>query len=209
MKRCFNFRNAAAPVIDSDCQNTQYGGGGSRCQHEKLYGYVRFFWRGWKPKRCNKLHYVREWSSPGLVWGPIDISSTTPTTWISPSCTAASAWVLPHSCREIAFAGQYLSIIYSKKWARHAKCTWSSWQYSPLQDSSSIPCPHPTTPHDVWDSEHVRLPWSKENLYPQEQEGRKVLASRCQCSAPNSIVFIWVQVAASCQCPDLSPNHLQ
>jgi len=50
----------------------------------------------------------------------------------------------------------------------------------PLQDSSSIPSPHPALPRDVWDSEHVRLPWSKENLYPQEQEGRKVLASRWQ-----------------------------
>ena len=39
---------------------------------------------------------------------------------------------------------------------------------SPFQNSSSTPSPHPATFRDVWDSEHVRLPWSKENLYPQE-----------------------------------------
>jgi len=50
----------------------------------------------------------------------------------------------------------------------------------PLKNSSSTPSPHPATFRDVWDSEHVRLPWSKENLYPQEQEGRKMLASRWQ-----------------------------
>jgi len=50
----------------------------------------------------------------------------------------------------------------------------------PLKDSSSAPSPHPSVLRDVWDSEHVRLPWSKENLYPQEQEGRKMLASRWQ-----------------------------
>jgi len=48
----------------------------------------------------------------------------------------------------------------------------------PLQDSTSVPAPHPTSPRDVWDGDHVRFPWSKDNLYPQEQEGRKILASR-------------------------------
>ena len=40
--------------------------------------------------------------------------------------------------------------------------------------------PHPAQLRDVWDGQHVRLPWSRENLYPvQEQEGeRKVLKSR-------------------------------
>jgi len=43
-----------------------------------------------------------------------------------------------------------------------------------------VPKPHPTSLKDVWDSFHVRLPWSRENLYPVEDknEGKKVLRSR-------------------------------
>jgi len=43
-----------------------------------------------------------------------------------------------------------------------------------------VPKPHPNSLKDVWDSFHVRLPWSRENLYPVEDknEGKKVLRSR-------------------------------
>jgi poly(ADP-ribose) glycohydrolase len=41
------------------------------------------------------------------------------------------------------------------------------------------PGPHPSAPRDLWDEAHVRLPWSRENLYPVEEPGgRKVLRSR-------------------------------
>ena len=42
------------------------------------------------------------------------------------------------------------------------------------------PQPHPATLTDRWDGEHVRLPWSRDNLYPVEVEPgtRKVLMSR-------------------------------
>ena len=45
----------------------------------------------------------------------------------------------------------------------------------------SGPRPHPTSLTDRWDGDHVRLPWSRENLYPVEageRGGRKVLRSR-------------------------------
>ena len=45
----------------------------------------------------------------------------------------------------------------------------------------SGPQPHPASLIDRWDGDHVRLPWSRENLYPVESEergGRKVLRSR-------------------------------
>jgi len=44
-----------------------------------------------------------------------------------------------------------------------------------------LPSPYPHTLRDVWDNHHVRLPWSKENLYPVEDvenKGKKVLRSR-------------------------------
>ena len=56
------------------------------------------------------------------------------------------------------------------------------------QDSTSVPAPHPTSPRDVWDGDHVRFPWSKDNLYPQEQEGRKILASRSLLSTSNQFL---------------------
>ena len=45
----------------------------------------------------------------------------------------------------------------------------------------SGPRPHPASLTDRWDGDHVRLPWSTENLYPVEagdRGGRKVLRSR-------------------------------
>lgn len=50
-----------------------------------------------------------------------------------------------------------------------------------LPVSSGLPRPHPHTLRDVWDGFHVRLPWSRENLYPVEDKsikGKKVLRSR-------------------------------
>jgi len=49
-----------------------------------------------------------------------------------------------------------------------------------LPISERVPKPHPSSLKDVWDSFHVRLPWSRENLYPVEDrnEGKKVLRSR-------------------------------
>ena len=47
--------------------------------------------------------------------------------------------------------------------------------------TSGLPRPHPHTLRDVWDGHHVRLPWSKENLYPVEDKdnrSKKVLRSR-------------------------------
>jgi len=46
---------------------------------------------------------------------------------------------------------------------------------------NGLPRPHPEQLKDVWDGHHVRLPWSKENLYPVEDKnvkGKKVLRSR-------------------------------
>jgi len=49
-----------------------------------------------------------------------------------------------------------------------------------LPVADRLPQPHPDRLRDVWDSAHVRLPWSRENLYPVEdkKEGKKVLRSR-------------------------------
>ena len=49
----------------------------------------------------------------------------------------------------------------------------------PLEISG--PQPHPASLTERWDGDHVRLPWSRENLYPVEagqRGGRKVLRSR-------------------------------
>ena len=43
-----------------------------------------------------------------------------------------------------------------------------------------LPLPHPSSLKDVWDEHHVRLPWSRENLYPVEEGGRRQLRSRWQ-----------------------------
>jgi len=45
-------------------------------------------------------------------------------------------------------------------------------------DSQNIIKPHPRQLKDIWDSHHVRMPWSEENLYPVSEDGRKVLKSR-------------------------------
>ena len=49
----------------------------------------------------------------------------------------------------------------------------------PVQDQIR---PHPPVLRDVWDGDHVRLPWSRENLYPVQDEHssapRKILVSR-------------------------------
>eukprot|EP00092_Neocalanus_flemingeri_P015854 GFUD01017159.1.p1 GENE.GFUD01017159.1~~GFUD01017159.1.p1 ORF type:complete len:729 (+),score=277.20 GFUD01017159.1:622-2808(+) len=47
--------------------------------------------------------------------------------------------------------------------------------------TSVLPRPFPHTLRDVWDGFHVRLPWSRENLYPVEDKdnrGKKMLRSR-------------------------------
>ena len=48
-----------------------------------------------------------------------------------------------------------------------------------LPVTETLPSPHPPQLRDIWDGHHVRLPWSKENLYPiTEDSGKKVLRSR-------------------------------
>jgi len=50
-----------------------------------------------------------------------------------------------------------------------------------LPITKDIPDPYPEKLKDVWDSFHVRMPWSKDNLYPVEDKEdpiKKVLSSR-------------------------------
>jgi len=47
--------------------------------------------------------------------------------------------------------------------------------------TTDIPEPHPAKLKDVWDGYHVRMPWSKDNLYPVDDpntKGKKILRCR-------------------------------
>ena len=48
-----------------------------------------------------------------------------------------------------------------------------------LPVTEALPAPNTPQLRNLWDGHHVRLPWSKENLYPiTEDSGKKVLRSR-------------------------------
>ena len=44
------------------------------------------------------------------------------------------------------------------------------------------PAPHPAVLQEVWDGEHVRLPWARDNLYPVHQVRDRV---------PNGRMSLW------------------
>ena len=51
--------------------------------------------------------------------------------------------------------------------------------------TQGCPTPNPARLRDVWDDKHVRMPWSKENLYPVEVMGFNNLSSGCPFILPN------------------------